>query len=214
MATLTTSSLVARDAIAAAQSMVVDLSFGVALTADTVDEIITWKTSAGSDDGVPNFIVLARFVTDSVGGIIDFSRGAQAARVANQVVSFTADAFTINVLFVGVAGRNAQAEVLDVSNLAGAALGFFIIGGVHNASVAGTISHLMVLRQTHTFLLAQVENSFMITRDTADAQTLIINFVPGTLTADAIDWVVTSFAAALAILEDFVDTTAADAVTS
>ena len=118
VASLTASLPVALNAVTASDSVVEDLSPGVALTADVVDEVVAGKTPAGPDDGVPHFVVGAGSVTDPVGRVIDFSRRTNSAAVANQVVSFFANTLSVNVVFVGIAGRSAQTEALDVSLVA------------------------------------------------------------------------------------------------
>ena len=75
--------------------MVKDLSSWVALAADIVDQVEPRKAPASSNNGVPNFIVGARSVTDSIGSIIDFSRRTNSATVADQVVSFLANTVSI-----------------------------------------------------------------------------------------------------------------------
>ena len=47
--------------------MVVYLGFWVALGAHSVDDVVSWKTSAGSDYGVPDFVIFAFGMTNSVG---------------------------------------------------------------------------------------------------------------------------------------------------
>ena len=54
----------------------------------------------------------------------------------------------------------------------------------------------------------------MITRNSADTQSLVIDFIPGTLATDSIDGVVANLAAALAILQNFIDSTPNDTVSS
>ena len=103
MASLTTSSLIAFNTDAASVSMAVNLSSGIALTADIINEVVSGKASASSDYGVPNFISLARFVANTISSIINFSWRAKTAAVSNEIVSLSANAFSINISFIGVA---------------------------------------------------------------------------------------------------------------
>lgn len=118
-----------------------------------------------------------------------------------------ADALSVDVLLVGVAASHAEAEVEDVSLVADAGLGGWVVGGVELAGSAGSISHLVVLRQADAGLRADVEYSLGIAWDSADAEALIINLVPIALSADAVDWVVSGDAAALSVREDLVGST-------
>ena len=128
LASLTTSLLVSFDTVTASDSMVKDLSSWVALTADIVDQVESRKAPASSNNGVPNFIVGARSVTDSIGSIIDFSRRTNAATVAYQVVSFLANTVSIDIIFIRVAGRSTKSKILDVSRVAVALLCDFTVG--------------------------------------------------------------------------------------
>ena len=68
-----------------------------------MDEVVARKAAASSDDGVPNLVVLARNVTNSVSCIVNLSGRTKTAAVTNEVVSFLADALAANELFVRVA---------------------------------------------------------------------------------------------------------------
>ena len=89
-----------------------------------------------------------------------------------------------------------------------------VVGGTNGAGSAGAISHLVVLRQADAGLRADVEDSLGIAWDSADAEALVIDLVPFALSADAVDWVVSSDAAALSVGEDLVGSTSDHAETS
>ena len=103
MATLTAPLGVALNTVAATDSVVEDLSPGVTLTADVIDQIVTGKAPAGPDDGVPDLVVGTGSVADTVGSIIDLSRGTQSAAIPNKIVAFLAKTFSIDIILVSIA---------------------------------------------------------------------------------------------------------------
>lgn len=212
MASLTGGLLVSGHAVAAAGSVAVDLSPGVALGADVVDEIESWEAPAGPDDGVPDLVLGAGGVADSVGGLVDLGGRAQSAGVADEVVSLSADTLSVDKLLVGVAGRGAEAQVFDETGIAVTGLGDGVVGGLDHACVAGSISHLEQFRHTNASLLADIVDLSASTGDSAKSESLVVDLVPGTLSTDSSDGVEPRFAAAGAVLEDFIDSASDDAV--
>lgn len=59
MASLTACLAVASNAVTALELLVVNLSLGVTLTANATDQVVGREASAGSDDGIPDFVGLA-----------------------------------------------------------------------------------------------------------------------------------------------------------
>jgi len=57
VASLSGGLLVTRNAVAAAGPVAVDLSPGVALGADVVDQVESGEAPTGPDDGVPDFVL-------------------------------------------------------------------------------------------------------------------------------------------------------------
>lgn len=196
--------MVALDAVAALQSLVVDLGGGVALRADAADQVVAGQAAAGSDGWVPHLVGLASDPADPVGGVVGLGGRANSAAVADEVVAGLADAVAVDVLLVGVAAGDAEAEVEDVSLVADAGLGGWVVGRVKWAGSAGAIGHLVVLRQADAGLRADVEDSLGVAGDSADAEALVIDLVPLALPADAVDWIVSGDAAALSVGEDLV----------
>jgi hypothetical protein len=78
---------------------------------------------------------------------------------------------------------------------------------VERTSGAGPISHLEVLRQADAALAGDVVDVLGIAGDTADAQTLVVDLVPVALTANTVDGVETSDAAALSVGQDLINST-------
>ena len=109
MTSLSGGLLVARNAVATAVPVVVDLSPGVALGADVVDQVESGEAPAGPDDGVPDFVLGTGRVADPVGRFVDLGGRAESAGVTNQVIALSANAFSVNKLLVGVAGWGAKA---------------------------------------------------------------------------------------------------------
>ena len=199
--------MVALNAVAALQPLVVDLSGGIALRADSSDEVVGGEAAAGPDGWVPDLVGLASDPADSVCGIIDLGGWANSAAVTDQVVSRLADALSVDVLLVGVAASHAETEVEDVALVADAGLGGGVVGGAKWAGSAGSVGHLEVLRKADAGLGADVEDPSGIAWDSADSETLVVNLVPFALSADAVDWVVSCDAAALSVGEDLVGST-------
>ena len=205
VAALTTHFFVALNAVAALTLVVVNLSLRVALGTKTVDQVVARKAAAGTDGGVPDFMDLAVSSADTVGGVIDLSGRAKTARVSNKVVSLLADALSVLIDFVGVACRGAEAKVFDVSLITGAGFGDGVVGGVKRAGVTDAIAHFEVLREADALPDADVVDVHGSAGNSANAKSLIINFIPFALTADAVNGVVSGFTAALAIEEDLID---------
>ena len=206
--------MVALDAVAALGLLVVDLGPGVALRADSSDEVESREAPAGTDGDVPHLIGLASIPADSVGGVVGEEGWAHSAGVSDQVVSLLADAHSVDEVFIGVAGRGAESEVLDVSLVAHAFLGDEVVGGVEGAGGAGSVGQLEELGQALALLGLDVVNSLGVARNPADAQALVIDLVPVALAADAVDGVEASDAAALSVGEDLVGSTAHHAESS
>lgn len=183
------------------------MSLGVALTADAVDQVESWEAAAGSDGGIPNLVGLALGTADSINSVVGLSGRADSAGVSDEVVSFLADALSILIDLIGVASRSAEAKVLDEARIARASFSSFIKLRVGWADVACSITHFEVLREADTIALADIINSIRVAGYSADAKTLVVNFIPVALSTDSFDWVVASFAAALAVKEDFVNST-------
>ena len=141
-------------------------------------------------------------------------RRAETAAISNKIVSFFTDALSVNKVLIGIAGRSAETKVLDVSSITDTFFCGFVVSGVSNTSVTNSVSHFEVFRKTDTGFLADIEDSCWVARDSADSKTLIINFVPGTNSTDSVDGIVSWFAAALTILEHFIDSTSNNTVSS
>lgn len=75
------------------------------------------------------------------------------------------------------------------------------------AGGAGSIRKLEELRKADADLLAEVEDAPRIAGDSADTQSLVIDLVPCALSANSTDRVVSSDAAADAVVEYFIDST-------
>lgn len=194
--------------------MVVDLGLGVALRADSSDEVEAGEAAAGPDGGVPNLVGLACGSADAVGGVVGLSGRADAAAESDEVVSGLADALAVDPLFVGIAGGDAESEVGDEAVVADALLGDCAVGGVHGAGGAGSIGKFEELRQADALLESDAVDSSGIAGDSADAEALIVDLVPFALAADAVDGVVPSDAAALSIRENFVESAASHTETA
>ena len=83
---------------------------------------------------------------------------------------------------------------------------------MNNTSIAGSVFHLIVLGKTDTGLSAYIEYSLVSTRNSAESESLIIDLVPVALSTDSFNGVVSNFAAALTVLQDFIDSTSQNAV--
>jgi hypothetical protein len=115
--------VVAVDAVTALEFLVVDLGAGVTLRADAADEVVAGEAATGTDGGVPDLIGLASGTADTVSGVVGLGGRANTAAVTDKVVSGLALAHSVDPLFVGIAGRDAKAEVQQVSLIADALLG-------------------------------------------------------------------------------------------
>lgn len=212
LTSLTGSLLEARFAVAALDHVVVELGLGVAGRAHALDEVVAGKAAASPDDGVPHFVVLARNVANSVSGVVNLSGRTEAAAVANEVVSLLANALATNELFVRVACRHAKTEVLDVSFIAGAGFGDGVVAGVENAGLAGAVGHLPKVGKADAFLKTDVPDVVSAAGDSADAKSLVVNFVPVANAANSLDGVVANFAAAKSVVEDLVGSASGNTV--
>ena len=125
--------MVAINAVAALEFLVVDLSASIALRADTADKVVAGQAAAGTDGGIPDFVGLAGSTADAVDGIIGLKRGADTTAVTNKVVSGLALAVAVEELLVGVAGRGAEAEVEEVALIADTLLGDCAVSRVEGA---------------------------------------------------------------------------------
>jgi len=74
-----------------------------------------------------------------------------------------------------------------------------------------SIEHLEVFREAYTFSDGDIKDSVTIAGNTADTKTLVIDFIPSALRADSFNWVETGSAAAFAVGEDLVESTARNA---
>lgn len=83
-----------------------------------------------------------------------------------------------------------------------------------DARLTGSVHHLEVFGEADAGLGADVENSCWVAGDSAEAESLVVDFIPGADSADALDGVVTRFAAAFSVPEDLVDSTSFNAVSS
>lgn len=206
--------MVSVDAVATLKLLIVDLSLRVAERADSSNEVVTWKASARSNGGIPNLVSLASSSADSVGGVIAQSRRADAARVSDEVVSILANTFSINVFFIRVASRSAEAEVLNKAFIADALFGSRAVSRLERAESAGSIGKLEVLGKADARLAGDIVDSPSITGDSAYSESLIIDFVPIALTADSVNWVESSDAAALSVREDLIHSASDNAIAS
>lgn len=205
--------MVSLDAVTALQFLVVDLGLGVALRADSSDKVESRQASAGADGGVPHLVGLAARSADAVGGIVGLGGRADSAAVSDQVVTLPTLTSSVDPLLVGVAGGDAETQTEEVSLIADTLLGDGGVGGVEGAGSAGSISQLVVLGEADTGLRGDIVDPSGITGDSADAQTLVVDLVPVTLSADALDGVVSGDAAALTIGKNLIDSTADHAET-
>lgn len=83
-----------------------------------------------------------------------------------------------------------------------------------DAGFTSSVFHLEVFGEADAGLGAEVENSPGVARDSAEAESLVVDFVPGADTADALDGIESGFAGAFSILENLVDSTSNNAVSS
>jgi hypothetical protein len=196
-----------RNAVTALRPLVVDLGPGVALRADTADQVESRQAAAGADSGVPDLVGLAASPADTVGGIVGLRGRADSAAVSNQVVALPALALAVNPLFVGIAGRDAESETEQVSIVADALLGDGGVSGVEGTGGAGSIGHLVELGQTGATLFGDIVDPSRIAGDPADTQALIVDLVPLALSANSVDGVVSSDAATLPIGKHLIDPT-------
>jgi hypothetical protein len=79
-------------------------------------------------------------------------------------------------------------------------LGDRVISRVNGASVTGTVTEEVVLWEANTAESTEIKDTFIIAGDSTNAKTLIVDFVPGTLSADTVDRVIVSDAATLSIV--------------
>jgi hypothetical protein len=114
--------MVAVDAVTALEFLVVDLSAGVTLRADPADKVVAGQAATGTNGRVPDLVGLTTSTADTVGGVVSLGGWANTATVADKVVSGLALANSIDPLFVGIAGSDAEAEVQDVPLVADALL--------------------------------------------------------------------------------------------
>jgi hypothetical protein len=207
VASLSADFLIPGNAVAALALLVVNLSPGVALTADAVNQVEPWEAAASSDGRVPYLVCLALCAANSIYSIVGLSGRAHSARVSDQVVSFLTDALSILIDLIGVAGGSTETKVLDEASIARAGLSEFIVLRISRADITSSITHLEVLRETDALALTDIVDSIRVTGYSADAKTLIVYFIPVTLSTNAFDGVVTGLAAALSVQKDFIYST-------
>lgn len=95
--------------------------------------------------------------------------------------------------------------------MADTGLGDLVVDSVERTGVTSTIGHFVVVREADATTNADVIDAHGIAGTTTNTQTLVVDFVPGALTADPVHRVVPSFAAALTVLKNFIDAAADDA---
>jgi hypothetical protein len=208
VAALSAHLVVTFNAITALVLLVVDLGGGIALSADSTDKVEAGEAATSADSGIPDLVGFASSAADTVGGVVGEEGRADSARVADQVVSLLALASAVDIVFVGVAGSGAETEVGDETLVADAAKSHRVVVGVQRACGAGSVSQLVVLRKTDTRAGANIEDPLRITRNSTNSESLVIDLIPLALSADAVDGVVSSNAAALSVLEDLIDAAA------
>ena len=147
-------------------------------------------------------------MADSVGGIIDFGGRTNSTCISNEIVPFFTDTFSINKHFIVVAFRSTESKVHNVTKIAFTFLGNFTVCRVNGTDVASSVIKFKVLRKADALFKTEVEDTLVITRNTANTETLIVNLIPLTFVASSVDWIVSVFAAALTVLEDLVLSTA------
>lgn len=214
MTSVSTIFLVAFLAVTALGLVVVELGPEVTMAANTVDQVITGQASTSTDDGVPNLVIFAGRVADSVVLFVDCSGGTHSAAVTDQIVTFSAETFSIDVSFIRVAFGGAEAKVLHESGITDTGFGGGIVGRVDNTSTTGSVGHLIELRETNASFSADVEDLVVVTRNTAESESLVVDLIPGAGSANSLDGVVSGFAAAFSVLEDFVDSASNNTVSS
>lgn len=187
--------------------LVVDLGLRIALRADSSDKIESREASAGTDSNIPDFVSLAGIPTDPVCGIIGEEGRTHSAGVSDEIVSLLADTVAVYELFIRIAGRSAEAKIEDVSLVADAFLSHGVEGRVKGAGSACSISEFEEFGEAFALAGLYVVDSLCIAWDPADAEALVIDFVPVALAADAINGVVSSDAAALSVGKDLIGTT-------
>lgn len=151
-------------------------------------------------------------MADAVGGVVGGEGRTDPAAVPDQVVAGPAETLSVGPDLVGVAGRSAESQVLEVAGLADAGLGNWVVVGVDGADVAATVSQLVVLGQADAGLSAEVVDAFGVAGHAADAQTLVVHLVPGALTAHSVDRVVVGDAAAYTVVQHSVHSASNHAV--
>jgi len=85
---------------------------------------------------------------------------------------------------------------------------------VDHALVAGAISHLVQLGHADAFLLADVIDLSASAGHSAESESLVVNLIPGALTANSFHGIEAGLATAGTVLENLVDATSDDAVAS
>jgi hypothetical protein len=123
------------------------------LTADSSDQIVGRQASAGSNGGIVDFICLAGSSADTVGGVVDLQGRAHSTRVSDKVVTLSALASSVDILFIRVAGSGAETKVEKISIIANALLGLSVIGGMSRTYTASSIGQLIVLGKADATLI-------------------------------------------------------------
>lgn len=110
--------MISLNAITTLHLLVVDLSLGVTLRADTADEVESRQAPTGTDGGIPNLISLAASPADTISSIVGLGRRADPATISDQVVALLTLARSVDPLLVGVAGCDTESETEQVSIVA------------------------------------------------------------------------------------------------
>lgn len=85
-------------------------------------------------------------MADSIGRIVDLGGRADSTGVSNEIVSFSADTFSIDIFFIVITFGSAQSEVHDVSFITFTFFGEFTVSGMNWARITNSILELEVLR--------------------------------------------------------------------
>jgi len=160
--------MISINTIAALTSLVINLSSSIALTANTTNEIISWKASACSNCSIPNLVGFTCSSANTIDWVIRKGRRTNSTRVTDKVVSRFADTFSINIIFIRIACQNAKAEITYITSIANTRFCCNVISWMKRASSTWLISHLEILWETNTWLCRNIEYSFAITRNSAD----------------------------------------------
>lgn len=85
-------------------------------------------------------------MADSIGRIVDLGGRADTTGISYEIVSFSADTFSIDIFFIVITFGSTQSKVHDVSFITFTFLGDFAVGRMNWASITNSIFKLEVLR--------------------------------------------------------------------